>query len=153
MTPTDTPLTVDVMLNFFNYVATTKTATYYFIQADLYGGANSVVNSVSLATNSFGHRDKFLGFQLYTASSTSNPPFPAEGLSFVDGLYSALVDGMGSSWIAGGVPTYGNYVNYGTSFALLYFLEIFFIDVDVYHSGSYAQRLSMAARLLVNTVP
>lgn len=52
---------------------------------DLYGGANSAINSVSLAENSFGHRDKLLTFQMYASSPDFAPPYPEEGFSFLDG--------------------------------------------------------------------
>lgn len=80
-----------------------------FVEVNLYGGANSHINSQSLASSSFAHRDKLLNFQMYASSPTYGNPYPSSGIDFVNGMYESLVGPMRSSW---GI-TYGAYVNYG----------------------------------------
>lgn len=56
------------------------------VETDLYGGRNSFINSVALNESSFGHRDKFLTFQLYASSPTYGNPYPTQdGIPFVQG--------------------------------------------------------------------
>ena len=52
---------------------------------DLYGGANSVVDSVPVDATAFGKRNAFWTIQFYASSSNSQPPFPSDGYKFLDG--------------------------------------------------------------------
>jgi Berberine and berberine like len=54
----------------------------------VYGGGNSAVNAVPADATAFAHRDAFLVYQLYASSIT--PPYPKDGIPFVDGMVSAL---------------------------------------------------------------
>jgi FAD/FMN-containing dehydrogenase len=53
----------------------------------VYGG---VISSVPANATAFAQRDAFLVYQLYASSSNHAPPYPADGISFVDGMLAAL---------------------------------------------------------------
>lgn len=108
MTPESTPITLVAATSFFKYLKTTSTTTNWFVEVNLYGGANSFINSVSLDTNSFAHRNKLLNFQMYASSPTYSNPYPSQGLTFVNGMYNAILQPMLSAW----GTNYGAYVNY-----------------------------------------
>ncbi|CAE6432299.1 unnamed protein product [Rhizoctonia solani] len=61
--------------------------TDWFVEIDLYGGQISAQGADS---TSFAHRDAILSFQLYANSKNLQPPFPSDGISFVNGMLSAL---------------------------------------------------------------
>ncbi|BGP56814.1 hypothetical protein JCM8202_004414 [Rhodotorula sphaerocarpa] len=116
MTPSTIPLARSVVESFFDYLFNANTTTKWFVETDLYGGRNSFINSVALNESSFGHRDKFLTFQLYASSPTYGNPYPTQdGIPFVQGMYDTLVDGMSSrGWSndSSSPDGYAAYVNY-----------------------------------------
>ncbi|GAA5930349.1 hypothetical protein JCM1841_005882 [Sporobolomyces salmonicolor] len=116
MTPSTVPISIDVLERYFNYLVTSNTTTNWFVQADLYGGSNSQINAVSLSDSSFGHRDKLLTFQMYASSPTYGQPYPEDGVSFVQGMYDTIVDGMTSIGAWSNKSTdpngYAAYINY-----------------------------------------
>lgn len=106
MTPFSNLLTDEALTDFFNYLKNTETDTNWFgecsnqdaasalvvlifsplpVEVNLYGGKNSFIDTVSLQTNSFGHRNKLLTFQMYASSSTYGNPYPSSGVDFVQG--------------------------------------------------------------------
>ncbi|GAA6048514.1 hypothetical protein JCM3770_006531 [Rhodotorula araucariae] len=116
MTPSTIPLSIDTLEAFFDYLWTTETTTKWFVEANVYGGANSEINSIPLNASSFGFRDKHLNFQLYASSPTYGNPYPTDdGIPFVKGMWSTLVDRMvskGWSHNSSSPDGYGAYVNY-----------------------------------------
>ncbi|BGO93310.1 hypothetical protein NBRC10512_000045 [Rhodotorula toruloides] len=117
MTPSTIPVSVDVLESFFDYLWHSGKGgdTNWFVEVNTYGGANSAINNVSLADSSFGFRDKHLTFQLYASSSTYGNPYPDDGVSFVQGMYDTVVDGMtakGWSNNSSSPDGYAGYVNY-----------------------------------------
>jgi hypothetical protein len=54
---------------------------------DLYGGANSVINSVAVDATAFGKRDAFWTIQFYASSPSSQPPYPSSGYTFLNGKF------------------------------------------------------------------
>ena len=71
MTPSATPLTASALSNWANYLATTgySSRTNWFIQVELYGGANSAINKVKAADTAFVHRSSLFTIQYYASSS------------------------------------------------------------------------------------
>ena len=55
------------------------------MQVELYGGYNSAVNRPNNVSSSFAYRDTKFTFQLYARNANGEPPFPQNGLTFVDG--------------------------------------------------------------------
>ncbi|KAM0751378.1 Glucooligosaccharide oxidase [Meredithblackwellia eburnea MCA 4105] len=110
MTPQGALITDDVLNTFFEYLFDTQTSTNWFVEVNLYGGNGSVINDVSLDDSSFGFRDRLLTFQLYASSSTYGPPYPDDGITYVQGMYDSIVSGMNSSW-SGNEASYVNYVD------------------------------------------
>lgn len=54
---------------------------------DLYGGTNSVVNSVPVDATAFGKRDALWTIQFYASSSNDKPPYPSSGFTFLNGKF------------------------------------------------------------------
>ena len=66
-------------------MAKTLVIQNWFVQVELYGGANSAINKVAANATAFSQRTSIFNIQFYASSSNSAPPFPDSGFSFVDG--------------------------------------------------------------------
>ncbi|KAK4050990.1 hypothetical protein OIV83_003119 [Microbotryomycetes sp. JL201] len=110
MVPGKSPISKQAATAFFNYLSSTSTDTNWFVMCDLYGGAGSKVNAVSLNSSSFGRRDSQTVCQFYASSPTYGLPWPSDGTSFVKGMYNALVDPMKTTW-GNGMGAYTNYID------------------------------------------
>ncbi|KAF8574439.1 FAD-binding domain-containing protein [Ramaria rubella] len=88
--------------SWIEYLATngSESDTAWFAQVDLYGGA---IARVPPSATAFAHRNAFLVYQLYASSLTFTPPYPVDGIPFVDGMQNALLLGH---------PAEGAYPNY-----------------------------------------
>ncbi|KAF8610252.1 FAD-binding domain-containing protein [Ceratobasidium sp. AG-I] len=53
----------------------------------VYGG---VIKTAGADATSFAHRDAILSFQLYASSQGLQPPYPSDGIPFVNGMLNAL---------------------------------------------------------------
>ncbi|KAF8988419.1 glucooligosaccharide oxidase [Cyathus striatus] len=108
MTPQASPISASALSSFMSYLGSSgfSTSTNWFIQFELWGAPNSAINAVSLDSTAFPHRSSMFSVQFYASSSNYNPPFPASGLTFVDGAVSAIVNNSPSGW------DYGAYINY-----------------------------------------
>ncbi|KAG9078674.1 hypothetical protein FS749_009267 [Ceratobasidium sp. UAMH 11750] len=86
---TKTAVTSSQWTSFLNYLVSkgVKSDTAWFVEIDLYGGA---VKAQGADATSFAHRDAILSFQLYASSKNNNPPYPSDGISFVNGMLKAL---------------------------------------------------------------
>ncbi len=58
------------------------------MQFELYGGANSFINSVNVDSTAFATRSALFTVQLYASSSNFAPPYPEDGFTFLDGMIS-----------------------------------------------------------------
>jgi hypothetical protein len=107
MTPQEQLLTEEAVGNLFDYLYAKgkRSDTKWFVQSDLYGGKTSFVNSIPLSSTAFAIRSSLLSFQLYASSSTYRPPFPTDGVDFVNGMVMALESKMPDT-------DFGGYVNY-----------------------------------------
>ncbi|GAA5838802.1 hypothetical protein JCM11251_006743 [Rhodosporidiobolus azoricus] len=141
MTPSTIPIDVAVVEKFLDYLWTSNTSTNWFVEYHLYGGQYSeITNSSLLNESSFGFRDKFFTFQLYASSQTYGNPYPDSGVSFVQGMYDTIVDGMTSAdpaWSndSSSPDGYAGYVNYVDP-------ELSFDDVKRLYWGQQYDRLS-----------
>ncbi|KZS95311.1 glucooligosaccharide oxidase [Sistotremastrum niveocremeum HHB9708] len=61
--------------------------TNWFIGFDLYGGKISQTASNATA---YTNRNAFITYQFYASSQNSNPPYPADGISFVTNMLNSL---------------------------------------------------------------
>ena len=75
----------------------------YLTTAAVYGGGKSAISAVPVDATAFVHRDAFLVYQLYASSSNFKPPYPEDGIAFVDGMATALV--------AEPIGAYPNYID------------------------------------------
>ncbi|KAG8691326.1 hypothetical protein FRC11_004971 [Ceratobasidium sp. 423] len=75
--------------SFLNYLYNqgANSDTDWFVEIDLYGGE---ITTQGADATSFAHRDAILSFQLYANSKNLQPPFPSDGISFVNGMLNAL---------------------------------------------------------------
>ncbi|EJU00092.1 hypothetical protein DACRYDRAFT_117678 [Dacryopinax primogenitus] len=64
--------------------------TNWFVEVELYGGAQSSICQHPEDSTAYGNRQGLLTFQLYASSSNFLPPYPDEGFTFVDGMFNAL---------------------------------------------------------------
>jgi len=79
--------------SWINYLANngSHSDTQWFAQVDLYGGGQSAISAVPANATAFAHRDAFLVYQLYASAPGLVPPYPEDGIAFVDGMVSTLV--------------------------------------------------------------
>jgi FAD/FMN-containing dehydrogenase len=61
--------------------------TFFEAFDKVYGGA---ISSVPTTATAFAQRNAFLVFQLYASSNDHLPPFPNDGISFVDGMLASI---------------------------------------------------------------
>lgn len=62
----------------------------WFVQVELYGGANSAINKVARTATAFFNRDSLFTIQFYTSARGGVPPFPDEGFDLLDGMLHLL---------------------------------------------------------------
>ncbi|KDQ15115.1 hypothetical protein BOTBODRAFT_302343 [Botryobasidium botryosum FD-172 SS1] len=71
----------------FLFSSATNTDLNWFVEIDLYGGAISRIGKDDTA---FAHRDAIFTFQLYASSQNSQPPYPDDGIAFVDNMLASI---------------------------------------------------------------
>ena len=54
----------------------------------MYGGTDSAINAVGVDNMAYIHRDKLLMLSFIASSPNHQPPFPSDGLTFVDGVFT-----------------------------------------------------------------
>ncbi|KAK1223161.1 hypothetical protein PQX77_013966 [Marasmius sp. AFHP31] len=108
ITPEGQPLSDEAAESFLGYLAEEgwNSDTAWFMQVELYGGANSKINAVPVDSSAFVRRDALFAWQLYASSSNYQPPYPDEGFTFVDGAVNSIVGSMPGDW------DYSAYTNY-----------------------------------------
>ncbi|KAG9105344.1 hypothetical protein FRC07_009362 [Ceratobasidium sp. 392] len=86
---TKTAVTSSRWTSFSKYLESegTDNDTDWFVEIDQYGGA---VKDQGADATSFAHRDAILSFQLYASSIDQKPPYPSDGIPFVNGMLNAL---------------------------------------------------------------
>ncbi|CAE6520828.1 unnamed protein product [Rhizoctonia solani] len=93
--------------SFLNYLYNqgANSDTDWFVEIDLYGGE---IATQGADATSFAHRDAILSFQLYANSKNLQPPFPSDGISFVDGMLNALEPNPQAAYVNYVDPTLTN---------------------------------------------
>lgn len=136
-TPMSAPLNSETYTALGNYLLNNSTTSAYasslswFLQFELYGGANSAINNLSSDATAYPFRDSLFVLQLYASSSNYQPPYPeTDGEAFLQGIVDVIEGEMLVS--AGTSPEeFGAYTNY--------------IDPtlegwqDAYYKGNYAR--------------
>ncbi|KAK2464781.1 hypothetical protein APHAL10511_003199 [Amanita phalloides] len=110
MTPSASPISDAALGAFMNYMANegSKTDVSWFVEMDFYGGTNSAVNSIPTSAPAFGHRNALWTIQFYAYSSSSQPPFPSDGFSFLDNMVQSLTSNSPANWDIGAYPNYAD---------------------------------------------
>ncbi|KAJ8481694.1 hypothetical protein ONZ45_g15225 [Pleurotus djamor] len=108
MVPQEAPLTSAAMRSFFDYVGNqgASTDTAWFVLADLFGGKGSKVSEVPQNATAYAQRNGLYNFQMYASSRNSQPPFPADGISFVNNMLNSITSKMPSNWNFGAYACY-----------------------------------------------
>lgn len=105
----DSPLPLTSLTSFFTYLYDTAIMSPFswFIQADLWGGHDSVISSLSTETSSFLSRNALYGFQVYAFTDEGEWPADNSGEEFVQGFTQKLKEGKPADQWHG----YPNYVD------------------------------------------
>ncbi|KAF8633806.1 hypothetical protein AX15_001248 [Amanita polypyramis BW_CC] len=124
MTPSTSLISYGAFYAFTSYTANQgfETDLDWFVEMDLYGGANSFINSIAADATAFANRNSLWLFQFYASSANHLPPYPNE-LSFLDDMVESIT---GSNIALGAFPNYPDlrldnwqYHYYGPNYARL----------------------------------
>ncbi|KAL0949120.1 hypothetical protein HGRIS_009205 [Hohenbuehelia grisea] len=90
MVPQETPMTQASIKSFFDYIGNqgASSDTSWFVLADLFGGQGSAVSAVPKDATAYAQRNGLINFQMYASSSNNAPPFPSDGLAFVNNMFT-----------------------------------------------------------------
>ncbi|KAG8927773.1 hypothetical protein FRC02_007783 [Tulasnella sp. 418] len=88
-------LSNDSWSSWVDYMTSTSTTLSYWSQLDMYGG---VISDVAEDATAYSHRDAILNIQFYGSAPQGQPPFPQEGIAFMDGLVSSLEPNVQSAY-------------------------------------------------------
>lgn len=81
MTPQASPMSMDALTNFATYLSTNgvdavkNNQQEWFVQVELYGGANSQINAVAVNDTAFVHRSSLFTIQFYASSASCKCPY------------------------------------------------------------------------------
>ncbi|KZT64087.1 Glucooligosaccharide oxidase [Daedalea quercina L-15889] len=134
MTPSNVTMSQEAITAFVTQMSTEgwDTSTDWFVQLELYGGTNSRIPKVLSNATAFANRNTLWTIQFYASSANHLPPYPDEGISFLDGLVNSVTEKESSTWKYG---AYTNYVDpllttsqwhslyYGTNYARLHSIK------------------------------
>ncbi|KAK7055368.1 Glucooligosaccharide oxidase [Favolaschia claudopus] len=128
MTPQASPMNQAARTAFMNGLAHEGFVSNmsWFFQVELYGGANSKINSVATDDTAFVHRSSMFTIQFYASSFNNEPPYPDEGFKFLDDLVDGITSNSPADW------DYGAYTNY---------MEDKLEDYQTRYYGSHYDRL------------
>ncbi|KAJ7749188.1 glucooligosaccharide oxidase [Mycena metata] len=106
MTPSVAPMFAAAIEAFATYMTTEgfSSTTEWFAEVELYGGSASAINTVPLDSTVFAKRDTLFTIQFVSASAA--PPYPAAGITFLDGMVASILNNEPADW------NYGTYLNY-----------------------------------------
>ncbi|KAF4566499.1 hypothetical protein EYR36_011930 [Pleurotus pulmonarius] len=110
MVPHDAVLTPSAIRALFDYLGTegVTTDTKWFVLADLFGGKGSIISDTPHNSPAYAQRNGLYNFQFYASSLDLKPPFPDDGIDFLNNLYSSITSNMPSNWSFGAYPCYAD---------------------------------------------
>ncbi|KAG9223521.1 hypothetical protein PTI98_001920 [Pleurotus ostreatus] len=110
MVPHDAVLTPSAIRALFDYLAAegVSTDTKWFVLADLFGGEGSIISDIPHNSTAYAHRKGLYNFQMYASSLDLQPPFPIDGIDFLNNLYNSITSNMPSNWSFGAYPCYAD---------------------------------------------
>lgn len=108
MTPEAAPMSAAARTSFMKNLAYEGFAsnTSWFFQVELYGGANSKINSVPFDATAFAHRSSMFTIQFYASSFNNAPPYPDFGFTFLNDLVDGITSHSPKDWDYGAYPNY-----------------------------------------------
>ncbi|THU86324.1 glucooligosaccharide oxidase [Dendrothele bispora CBS 962.96] len=108
MIPEDQPLLEQASVEFMRRLGSEgfDSEADWYVQIELWGGAESKINSIPIESTAFLRRNTLFTMQLYASSFDTNPPFPKGGFKLLDGLVDTLTSNMPKNW------DYGAYTDY-----------------------------------------
>ncbi|KZT64704.1 Glucooligosaccharide oxidase [Daedalea quercina L-15889] len=83
-----------------------STNTNWFVQLELYGGRFSQIDALPWSATAYANRKALWIIQFWASSPTYKPPYPEEGISFVDGLVRSITSNVPGTWRYGAYPNY-----------------------------------------------
>ncbi|KAF8990467.1 hypothetical protein BDQ17DRAFT_1433750 [Cyathus striatus] len=100
MVPQSAPMSTQSLQALAQYLASTGySLSGWFMQIELWGGQNSVINTVQTDATAFAHRNKLFTIQLYVSVSDHRiQPFPTRDFSFLDTIESMLQRDNADRW-------------------------------------------------------
>ncbi|PWW76963.1 Glucooligosaccharide oxidase [Tuber magnatum] len=104
-----TKLTSESLTSFFTFISEkgVRPPLSWFVIADLYGGRNSKISSQDPADSSYGIRDSFFTFQLYSNLDGADPSvtYPPWGIEYMNEMSRSITEPQPET-------KFGAYVNY-----------------------------------------
>ena len=94
--PSSSPLTTAALTSYFGYIIKNgvNPPTPWYSIINLYGGPGSRINIPSSSSSAYSDRSALWVLQHYGYTSNTGSPFPSAGLSFVNGLNTAIESAM-----------------------------------------------------------
>ncbi|KZT64703.1 Glucooligosaccharide oxidase [Daedalea quercina L-15889] len=108
-TPLDTPMSLDAITALATWMSVegwNTSAKNWFVQLELYGGISSQIQTVPSDATAYVNRNSLWTIQFYASSIDFMPPYPEDGIPFVDGLYNSVTANEPDAY------KYGAYANY-----------------------------------------
>ncbi|KDQ22186.1 hypothetical protein PLEOSDRAFT_41920 [Pleurotus ostreatus PC15] len=104
----DALLKDEAIQSFFNYVSLegVHTLTSWFVLVDLFGGKGSAITAVANNATAYSQRKGLYNFQMYARSPNHQPPFPTDGLAFVNNMLGSITGKMPPNWPFGAFTCY-----------------------------------------------
>ncbi|KAF4581699.1 hypothetical protein EYR40_002715 [Pleurotus pulmonarius] len=104
----DSLLNEKAIQSFFDYVGLLgdHPQVSWFVLVDLFGGNGSAIRAMANTATAYSQRKGLYNFQMYASSPNHEPPFPAEGLPFVNEMFGSITRNMPSNWSFGAFACY-----------------------------------------------
>ncbi|KAF8149358.1 glucooligosaccharide oxidase [Crassisporium funariophilum] len=107
MVPQNSPISDRAGKAFLSVLANEGfTTPTWFVQAELYGGHGSAINTVRAQDTAFSRRDSLFTMQFYSSAPGKVPPYPTSGFTFFDNAVDSIINNSPRNW------DYGAYMNY-----------------------------------------
>jgi hypothetical protein len=104
------PLAPETLERFFSFLSAHRSGesvpVEWWVICELYGGNGSQVSAHSLEEAAYAGRDGLWTFQMYSMTADMQPPFPQEGMEFMERMWGVMVEEQRMGW-----RSYPNYVD------------------------------------------